>query len=328
MKEPFYRQTLSFGWRFAWKHKFLWIYGLFAAALGQMGAFDILSKVTGAVMRTAGGVRPFSPLWHSGWAGRGALWGGLWSVGPMWVWLLWMMVVCLGFLALFTVVAVVSQGALIHAAAQAKNGRAIAMDSREWHAGVSHFWRLFFLQAAKKFIIMALAAIVGWSAYAAIALATPASLLLFLLLFLVAMAVGLFLSFFVIYAAGYIVVEEYDLGEALAAAWRLTASHWLVSLEIGMIFFVLNILLALAAVVGIVLLLVPAALLWFVAILLGNQVLFGAVVGLLGLSFVAVVMWMGSVFTVFSTSVWTHAFMQMHRYGLKSRVVHWLSHRN
>lgn len=327
MKEPLYRDVIGFGWRFALQHKFLWVYGLFAAALGHMGVFDVLAKVSGAVFRSNAIVPDFI-LFFASPQFRGGSWAGLFfGNGPDGIWFVWLALVGLGLLAFFAVVAVVSQGALIHAAAQGKSSRGVALDAREWHAGVNHFWRLFFLNFAKKCVIGFLALLVGWSAYTAIFSPTAKHLLVFLALFLLASLLGLILSFFVIYAAGYVVVEEYAFGEAVVSAWNLFVKHWLVSLEIGVIFLVFNILLAFMGALGFLVLLVPAALFWFVAIVIGSPALFSMILAFLLFCFVAFVMLISAVFTVFSTSVWTYAFMHMHRYGVKSRVLHWLSAR-
>ncbi len=325
MKEPLYRQAFSFGWQFTRRHKFLWVYGFFAAALGHMGIFDILTKVSTAVFRANMAIPEVTvflrlPILHGG------RWVDFFSErGVDGVWAIWLVIVLLGILAFFTVVAVVSQGALIHASAQGKSSHDIAQDYREWHAGVSHFWRLFVLHATKKCMIGFFALLAGWSAYTAVLSPTASNLLAFLGIFLVVTILGLILSFFVIYAAGYIVVEEHSFGEAIISAWRLFTSHWLTSLEVGALFLGLNILLALFGTLGFLVLLLPTALFWFIVVIIGSPTLFTVVLMFLLFCFVTFVMLLGSVFTVFSTSVWTYLFMHMHRYGVKSSILHWFS---
>ena len=327
MKESSYRDALVFGWQFTKKHKFLWVYGLFAAVLGQMGIFDILAKISSAIFKT--GVaepqtfRQFYAFlaWHPSWDSFFS------ENGSDWFWLFWVVLVCIGLFVFFVVISLISQGALIHAAAQANGGKGtVAKDSREWHAGVSHFWRLFFLNALKRIVIAYGAFLAGWSAYTALLSGKGTDLLFFLGVFLFAATLGLISSFLVIYAAGYVVVEEYPLFEAIHAAWRLFLAHWLVSFEVGVIFFVLNLFLGFFGALLFLVLLLPIAVVWFFALLIGSQFLFALVVAFFFLCFVAGVLLMASFFTVFSTTVWTHLFMHMHRYGMKSRVLHWLSY--
>lgn len=322
MKEPLYRDALRFGWQFAWKNKFLWVYGLFAAMLGQFGIFELLARVSAAVTNASGGVQLYwfrlprhmmRGFWQMGWEAK----------GPDVIWIVWLILVGLGILVALIVVAVVSQGALIYAAAQGKTGR-VAEDSREWHAGVDHFWRLFFLNAARKAAILFLVTMVGWASYSALISPTPSALLLFLALFILAALVGIVVSFFTLYVACYVVIEEYSFLDALYSAWRLFRRHWLVSLEVGLLFMLFNLLLAGLGVLGFFVLIMPAAVLWFLAFFVGNALLFGVAMLFLFVCFIAYVMFLGSVFTVFSLSVWTHLFMHMHRYGVKSRLMHWL----
>ena len=41
-REPTYTDAIRAGWHLAWHHKSLWIFGLFAAFLGQMGIVELL----------------------------------------------------------------------------------------------------------------------------------------------------------------------------------------------------------------------------------------------------------------------------------------------
>jgi hypothetical protein len=322
MKEPLYRDAVRFGWTFAWKNKFLWIYGLLAALLGQLGMFDMLGKTGRAIAHAAAGeVR----LDFFRFPGGRMLPGISQFVGnPGLAWLLWVFILGAGVAAALTVLAVVSQGALIHAAARGKHGKDLPADSREWHAGVAHFWRLLFLNALKKITIILLSVLVGWAAYAAALSSGIGDFFLFLALFVLCVAVGMAVSFFVLYAACYVVIEEHGLADALQSAWALLKQHWLVSLEVGCVFLILNMLLAAAGMLGFFLLLVPATLLWFLAFFIGNSVLFGIGMVFLLFCFIAFVMALGAVFTVFSTTTWTHLFLHMHRYGVRSRLMHWL----
>lgn len=321
MKEPLYRDAVRFGWQFAWRNKFLWMYGLFAALLGQLGMFDMLAKAASAVGHAAaGGARLyFFRFPERMFSGVNEFVGS-----PGIAWILWIFLLGAGLAAALTVLAVVSQGALIHAAGRGKHGADIPADSREWRAGVAHFWRLLFLHAFKKITILLLAVLVGWAAYAASVSSAIGDFFLFLALFLVCVVVGMAASFFTLYAACYVVIEEYGLGDALGASWRLLKRHWLTSLEVGFLFLVFNAALAAVGMIGFFLMLVPAALLWFLAFFVGNSLLFGIGIVFLLFCFIAFVMALGSVFTVFSTTTWTHLFLHMHRYGVASRLMHWL----
>ena len=186
---------------------------------------------------------------------------------------------------------------------------------------------MFFINALKKAVIVGLAIAISASAYNSLKDFTLGNALAFLATFILASVIGLALSFLAMYAAGYVVVEEYPLGPAISAAWRLFLDHWLVSVEVGLLVLLFNGLLAVLALAGIMVFFFPAVLIWFLAVVANNPYLFtlGFVIAIV--LFVAYIMLLASFFTVFTTAVWTHLFMKMHKVGVKSRVLHWLTYR-
>jgi hypothetical protein len=321
MKTPLYRKALSHGWHLARHHSFLWVYGLFAAFLGQMGMLEFLSKV-GFTTRDGFSYLSFlNPNSSEGLAGFAG------AAADTKLLLIWLFVVLASLAVGLAFVSVVSQGAIIHAASESTKIRKKLPDAGvAWHVGVKHFWRLFAINLLKKGLLILLAVIVGSAALNALSYTTATGNIIFLLVFVLVGIAGLMLSFLVIYAAAYIVVEEYSFLDSIAGAWYLFKSHWLVSFEVGLIMILLNLLLGLALALGFVVLFFPALLIWFAAVVTASQLLLalGFVVSIV--LFTGYIMLIGSIFTVFSTSVWTFLFMKMHKTGVKSRVLHWLSY--
>lgn len=325
MHEPTYRDALKAGWQLAWRNKSLWVFGLFAAFLGQMGIIEIISKTSFA----ASGSQYYS-LWRSSvnmlW--DPSLWKVLFSVpfdqAVVVAWLLVMLVVLLvGFIA----IAVISQGVLVHEAAKhIKHKRALERAS-SWDQGVNHFWRLLGLNVVKKLVLLFVMVFVGWGTVNALLNSSVFDRLLFLFLFLLATFVGMVVSLIVVYAAGYIIIEDYPLGRALESAWKLFWNHWLVSLEVGFIFLVLNVVLVVLAALGLYLFFLTIALFWMIGMAVNSTAVVsaGVLVGMFVFGFF--LLFIGSVFTVFTTSSWTFLFMKMHREGIASRVMRWLKPR-
>lgn len=324
MKTPLYRQAIQHGWQLAWRQRWLWIFGLFAAFLGQLGIVEFLSKIS---LATSDVEKYLTDLGLVGQTNPTAVGGGA-SAGQGDALYLWLLVLLLGLVIALLFVAVVSQGALIHSAAQAAQKRKSTVDlGRAWQAGVSHFWRLFFINVVKKGLLVILAVVVAAAALSAVHAPSLGNGLQFLLIFILACIVGLVLSFLVIYAAAYVVVEEYALGQAVAAAWRLFVDHWLVSLEVGLLTLLFNLVAFVLSLLGFLIFFYPTMLVWVVAIAVSSQWLLAAGFIIALLLFTAYLMWLGSVFTVFITAVWTYLFMKMHQTGIKSRVLHWLAYK-
>lgn len=325
MSSPLYRQALSHSWRLAWQHKSLWVFGMFAAFLGQMGFLELVSRTS----LTA--ATKLSPL---GFAG--SVWEILkafvtadveWQM-PLdaWAWLGWLVVAVVGIALLLLFVAIVSQGALIEATAFSVRKKNLPDAGRCWHAGVSHFWKLLAINFARWLIFCGLVLAVSVAALNVFLNGGTGDMVLFILLFVLATAVGMVLSFMVVYSAAYVVVEEKKLGKAIEHAWQLFLDHWLVSIEVGLIVLLLNIVVGAIVLFGFMLTFLPTLISWFIALLTANPALWTAGLIAGAFFFVLFVVFVGSVFTVFTTAVWTYLFMAMHHVGIKSRVLHWLNY--
>lgn len=324
MKTPLYREALKHSWHLAWKHKWLWPLGLFATLLGHMGIMEFLTTIgivdnvatpTQLVFELALDIQGFSYGFLSGLP-VAHIAGILWVLITMAV---------LGVFILF--ISVVSQGALIHVAARSaksksKKAKLPTVDA-SWHAGTGHFWRLFFIQVFKKMILLTLAIVVGFFA-SRLPGGTNLDGAAFLGVFFSALIIGLVVSFFVIYAACYVVVEEQSLGQALESAWKLFQNHPIVSLEVGLILIAINYLLVPVVAISIFVFFIPSLILWVVAAVLGSSTLFAAATVVAFVLLAMFIMFVGSLYTVFNVSTWTYLFMKMHKKRVKSRTLHWL----
>ncbi len=317
-------QSVKSAWQFMWKNKIVWGFGIFAAFLGQFGVVEFLGKM-GFVASDVGGY--FNSLVA---IGKEACFLGFGLAipfeGKMLV--LFLLVLLAGLALLFIFIAVVSQGAIIYLSAQSIKGKDKPDIAKSWHISSANFWRLFFINAFKKLLVVILSIFVALSAYAALIIPTVANGLLFLLVFLIAAAVGMVLSFLVIYSASYVVVERYSVYEAIKSAWRLFTGHWLVSIEVGLIVLIFNLFLGLISALGFILVILPAILLWLaVALVGGGQLLLTAALIAGVIFFTMYLIAIGAGFTVFTIHIWTFIFMKMHKEGVKSRILHYLSHK-
>ncbi|MFA7315120.1 MAG: hypothetical protein WC025_04320 [Candidatus Magasanikbacteria bacterium] len=328
MKEPNYREALKKGWHLAWHHKSLWIFGLFAAFLGQMGIFEFLVQAVVGVnklqtpstfvylsqMFKKFDLSDYISLFHTS--------------SDKIVWLIWLVVIVLGVVVVLTFVSVVSQGTIVHNTAKSIGGLRLKLVDVEksWHESRHHFWRLFGLNLIKKVLSLFFVSFVVWGMWNASLESRAVDMFLFIFIFLLAAIVGMILSLWLVYAIGYVVVEEKKFVEAMQLAWRLFTRHWLVSLEIGFIFIILNIVLVLLIFAGMYILFLPSLFLWTMLALTGNVIFYVLGVFLGFVLFSLYLMLLGSVFMVFSTSTWTYLFMKMHKHGLRSHLVSLLHH--
>ena len=320
MKTPLYRQALRESWELAWGNKLLWVFGFFAAFLGQMGLLELFTKIGFVGTKYAFSLGwSFVPQFFSLPFSLGR--AGLSLDGSFW--LAWLMIIFVGFALFLVFVAVVSQGALVHAAAQRLKGKKSLNVDKAWHAGVGHFWRLFGINALKKAVLIVFATLLVSAMVNVSVYGRMLDVFWFVLLFLLAVLVGLVLSFLVIYAAGYVVVEEYTLSRAVASAWKLFLGHWLVSLEAGIIVLLLDLALSVLILASFFVLFLPTMLLWMIAVSIASSTLYIIAMAIGMALFVLFVVFVGSVWSVFTTSLWTHLFMKMHKEGVASRILGW-----
>ena len=113
MKTPLYREAIVHGWQLARQHKFLWVYGLFAALLGQFGMVEYLGKISVATEDISGYLGSLNILPGKTVAQATTAVQSL-DTRLLLIWLV-LIVLTIGVGVLF--VSVVSQGALIYASA-------------------------------------------------------------------------------------------------------------------------------------------------------------------------------------------------------------------
>ncbi|EKD67968.1 MAG: hypothetical protein ACD_48C00132G0001 [uncultured bacterium] len=318
MKPPLYREALTHSWHLAWKEHSLWPFGLFAAMLGQMGIIDALVQL----WFTARGYRPGSgfvtlfDFFTTGFSGTTIPYG---MIG----WIAFLSIVCVGLGLVMTFLAVVSQATLVHSTAHRVHHKRLPEPGVSWHSGVQVFWKVFALNVLKKSILGGvgiLIALMSWP----ILFSLGGSPVLFLFVFLFSAIVSLVVSILAVYAIGYIVVERYSLLRSIREAWQLFVEHWLVSLEVGFVIFLFDLLVSFLLVALLFLSFLPAFVGYLLGLLLSSTVLFTIGIAVSATLFLVMLFLVSSVFSTFTIAMWTYLFMQMHKTGLKSHVLHWL----
>ncbi|MDP2692568.1 MAG: hypothetical protein Q8O88_02925 [bacterium] len=320
MKESIYIQATRKAWHFAWGHKILWFFGIFAAFLGQFGMVEFLGKISVHSIPIESYFGNVGTLMAQ--VGKFVISAGYSFDSKFFLFFLLALIFSLVLVAAF--VAVASQGLLLYACAQSIKGKKINI-MKSWHVGAANFWRLFFLNFFKKIIIAVIAIILSLSAYGVLlSPSIPNSIALTLLVILLGF-IGLVLSFLFFYSAGYVVIEKENLSVAIQKAWVMFVGHPIVSFEVGLLVVVLNLFFGLFAAFGFILFVLPAVLFWFVVVLLGGSqiALVSAFIASL-IMFTMYIMVVAAGFAVFTSYIWTYVFLEMHDKGIKSRLMHFI----
>ena len=318
MKEPTYRDALTHSWYLLTEHKVLWIFGLFAALLGQMGIIEILSKVVVTAKYFT-----YYPLIANIPAILKTFFGAIgdWQLSfDKIVWLVWLMVILAAFAFLFIFVAIVCHGAIIHSVAQYVRGKTKLAHHESWHAGVWHFWRLLSLQLIKKVILSAFVLFVGFATYNYVVNPSVGNSTFFSFSLLISLFFGSILSLLTTYAASYVVVVEFHVKGALQAAWTLLRSHGLVSFEVALLSLAVNLVAGMFADLTIVFFRIEIFIISFLSLIFQSITIWSLGNTLSALLATGIFMVIGSFVTVFTTTLWTYVFMKMHRDGVTPRI--------
>ncbi|HLD61046.1 MAG TPA: hypothetical protein VJA27_02865 [Patescibacteria group bacterium] len=315
MLEPSYRQALSHAWKLVWHHKLLWIFGLFSVLAGQFGLNNFLGQFFVLAEGSGGG---------SSWriAGRWLLEAT--QTGEGLLLFLWLCVILVSLIALTVGAAVASQGTLIALAASWFKKQTFPNVRKAWRLGVKHFWRLLAISVVEKILLALLIAALAFLLNIYAVSETTLTSVAMVVLLSVILFTALVISAVGIYSAGYVVVEERGLFDALRRGWHLFSRHILVSLELSLILVLCNFLLILILFAGSYIILIPTTLLTLIAGFSGYLTLLKVAVVLNTVLFVLLIGITGAIFNAFTTSAWIYLFMKMHHESLASRVVHWL----
>lgn len=322
MKEPTLREVFRVSWKLSIRHKGLWVLGLFAIVLGQLGILDVLSGVVKGASGSATS-EITNKLFYLFSADTFESIGKTLNYSfDSWAALAWLLVILLvlGFGILIT--ASISQGGIVHATALSiEHGlKSIEKFDESWHAGARNASHILLLNIVKKSILFALSLCVALAAYASLIYGTTASIFTFILVFIIAIILGMTVSMLTMFAVAYLVVEKDSLFEAVRRAWILLLKHWVVSFEVGIVLVMLNFVVFALLLVGVYVFVTPSLAINAYGALIGSTAIsqFGTSMAIvLFLGYAAV---LGSIFTVFVTSTWTYLFAIMHHWGFKSRV--------
>jgi hypothetical protein len=319
---PLYRQILKQAWNIAWKNKYLWFFGLFAAFLGNGGEYDFLIRfISGDSNRlflldwgklTQTGVFSWKTFTNIAY---------LSANDPLTLILVFFVFVVVVVLSVFIVwLSVVSLIAIVNNSAQAfvlkRENFNLGLE-----AGMKKFWPVFWLSMISRLAIYSFFAFISLFISVAVSQSTNIGSFAYVLAFVVFMPLAIITSFIAKYAIAYVVVRNNKLFKALKNGWDLFCANWLVSTEMAFVLFFINFVVGLAVVLFLLTLFIPFALLLALAKQFAALFVswFVSIVALI--IFLFIVAAVGSWLAVFQISSWTKLFLELESNGVSSKIV-------
>lgn len=316
----FYRNILKQSWQLTWRNKYLWVLGVFAALLGNGGEFEILFNNAGANPGQA-----LFPAWQrivsTGVFSRHTLSniGDLLKSDTLNMVLV--LITCLLALAVFLFLiwlVIVSQAAVVNnSAAIIKQKSNNLRDG--FNSGVLNFWPVLGLNVLIKAIIyLSLVAISLPAIYFSGSLSAK---IFYILALIIMVPVAIVLSFIMKYAIAYVVISGSKISRALSQSWQLFKENWLISFEMAVILFFINLLVGLGIILAILTLAVPFLFLGLIFYYSFSAAGSWLIAVLAFACFIAIVILAGAALSVFQIASWTGLFMELDKKGGTAKLV-------
>jgi hypothetical protein len=316
---PMLKTALSITWRF----KYLWFFGLFAALLGNEGAFNLgvknLNKVESQAMWLTNFRRAID-TWHFNFSFSRL--SEMLKIIDIWGVLLICLILAVSIFLLW--LAVSSQGALVYGARQALRDKT-GLFSEAIKRGSSKFWPVLLLNILLNLAIFVSLGLVSLP-FVILFIGTSAAIwqsIVVVLSFIVLVPLAIVLSLIMRYALIYIVAEDKHLGEAIGQAWHLFIKNWIVSLETGLLLFLLNILTGLALVIIMIFVALPFVILGMIAGQVAMGGLLWLVVTLGILTFIILMFLYAATWNVFQMTTWVILFEKISSGSVYSKLLRW-----
>jgi hypothetical protein len=306
-----YRLIIKQAWNIAWKHKYLWLFGLFASIVAASGSFEY-QLLTGNFQ--AGALENSYYYLNVLLVGLQSL--GLFIIGFIKLFsydiltiinTLTVLIIVLTLIISFIWLSVSSQGALVAASKKLilNKKRSSDLNIRKLITiGHENFWSVLGLNLLVK---LAIAIILSIISLPLIALATKYSTyltLIYTLAFLVFIPLAVACSLMIKYAIAYKVLDGKDFLNSIKKSWELFQKNWLVSLEMGIILFLISFLIGFLLLLALLLVIFP----YFIFAIDYGIIWLIILLAALALSLILIV---GSFLTTFQISAWTNIFLKL-----------------
>jgi len=306
-----YRSILKQALAIAWKHKYLWFFGLFASlavAGGSMEYKFITQSLTQGLVdgtyQSLNGLLATSYLCQQVWLGIIDLFSQniLIILNTLTILLL-----AVTLISVFVWLAISSQAALVDGVKKiitTKKKFSLLSIREGLTNGGNHFWSVLGLNILIKILTSFAFFIVSLPLLFLVISDDSSFVVAYTILFVIFVPIAVSLSLIVKYAISCRVIENKSVMESLRVGLNLFKKNWLVSLEIAIVLFIISFLSSLAILLAISILFFP--LLWLGIAYSINWLIFL----MLFLALLAAALF-GSMFTTFQIATWTDLYIRL-----------------
>lgn len=306
-----YKQILKNSWQLTKRNRWLWFFGLFAALLGNGGIFNLLIKNVTSVQDQGGIITDLSTMFKQGATGALAD-----SAAEVLANLNIVSILSLLLIALFGLfllwLATVTQAGLISGSFRLYKQQ--PTDLREsWERGLGKFWPVLGLNISTQVVTSLLLIVLGVP-FALLYITTDNIIWQWVFLvisYMIFVPLAIIIASIIQFAVMYVVLKNESFWMSIKEGWKLFKKNWIVSIEMALILFVINILAGFALIIASTFLMLPFMLLGFIAVYLGLSGLFNLAFVLGIIVLICAVSLFGAGFAVFQITSWVILFSKI-----------------
>lgn len=244
-----YRQILKKAWGIAWRHKYLWLLGLFASIVAASGSFEYQMLVGNFQSGVLDNSYYYLNLLLAGLQALGLFLIGIFNLFSYDILTiintLTVLIIALAIISSFVWLSISSQGAIVASTKKIINSRKKALDLsiRDMLTiGHQNFWSLLGLNVLSKFVIILILSIISIPLVVLAAKYSAYLTLIYVLSFIIFIPVVISVSLIIKYAIAFKVLDGEDFLNSIKKACKMFRDNWLISVEMGIILFLISFL--------------------------------------------------------------------------------------
>lgn len=311
-----YREILKQAWKISWKNKILWFFGFFASlisfgaelkifsrAFSQESGLKIINNI-GLFIKT--GIFSKNALYNLSYLIKTEPWSA--------ILLFLILIVTLAISLFFIWLATTSQISIIDAVKKINKEDKEKINIKDQiKKSKNKFWPVLGMNVLIWLIINGVTLLISLLLVVIIIQNKSSLLAIYGLLFIIFIPIILFLSFMIKYAIAYIVIDGKKISDALKSGWKLFKKNWLISIEMSITLFFINILaMAIISIIVFLIFLVLAGIAMTTAIFIfSSQAFFWGLISIAILIAVVLVSLGSAIINTFQISAWTELFIKL-----------------
>jgi hypothetical protein len=311
-----HREILKKAWEITWHNKWLWFLGLFAGFWETTAVYPLIKRSFDYLSQPA---EAATSLWSDfqffSLPSLSFLSSSLLSF------LLFVLMVIV--VALIVWLATASRGGLLFALNALIEGKKIKIRTA-LQEGTEKFWPLFWISLIGKIItdslILTLGLLIIKSGLNFSSLKWWEEIL-YLLGFVVCALLFILVSFLVILALIYIMVQGAGIFKSIGLACRLFFKNWLTILELAFILYLIGVGLSLGIIILGLVFAIPIILLWLISIFLNLSSVFWVIFVIILIVLAVILLLLGVAFSVFQSSAWVLLFKRLTEEGALAKLI-------